>query len=101
MQEDHEASEREIAFLKSTIERHNSESSRAFAVVVECRTIAHYPSHTEDDQEMQKIHSLETQVADLEAQLDMAQQETATTKRENDKALAEMRRQMERALYEG
>jgi hypothetical protein len=47
---------------------------------------------------MQQIHSLQTQVAELEAQLEMSQQDLTESKREGDKALAEMRRQMERAM---
>lgn len=51
-----------------------------------------------DEEDMQRIHRMENQIADLEAQLDIAQQETTATKKESDKALAEMRRQMERAM---
>lgn len=47
---------------------------------------------------MQQIHKLRTQVDELDAQLEMSQQDLTESKRESDKALAEMRRQMERAM---
>lgn len=61
--------------------------------------LAHDQGGGEDEEAMQRIHSMQTQISELEAQLEVAQQEASDTKQQSDKALAEMRRQMERAMY--